>query len=114
VFFASSAPPVRFPNVYGIDMPTRTELIAPGRTEDEIARVIEADAVIYQDLDALRAAVRQANPALRHFETSCFDGNYVTGDVTSEYLAAVETRRDDKRQESPDEADASADINLAA
>jgi amidophosphoribosyltransferase len=82
VFFASSAPPVRFPNVYGIDMPTRTELIATGRTEDEIADVIGADAVIYQDLDALRAAVRQANPALRHFETSCFDGNYITGDVT--------------------------------
>ena len=65
--------------------------------------MIGADAVIYQDLDALRAAVRQANPALRHFETSCFDGNYITGDVTSEYLAAVETRRDDKRQEAPDD-----------
>jgi amidophosphoribosyltransferase len=115
VYFASAAPPVRFPNVYGIDMPTRAELIATGRTEDEIAQVIGADAVIYQDLDALRAAVRQANPALRHFETSCFDGNYITGDVTSEYLAAVENRRDDKRQESPDDADeASADINLAA
>jgi amidophosphoribosyltransferase len=115
VFFASSAPPVRFPNVYGIDMPTRAELIATGRTEEEIAQVIGADAVIYQDLDALRAAVRQANPALRHFETSCFDGDYITGDVTSEYLAAVEHRRDDKRQEAPDDADAaSADLNVTA
>ena len=114
VFFASSAPPVRFPNVYGIDMPTRTELIATGRTEDEIARHIGADAVIYQDLDALKAAVREANPRLERFEASCFDGHYVTGDVTSEYLAEVEQRRDDKRQEGPDETEAGeADLNLA-
>jgi len=114
VFFASSAPPVRFPNVYGIDMPTRTELIATGRTEDEIARHIGADAVIYQDLDALKAAVREANPRLARFEASCFDGHYVTGDVTSEYLAEVEQRRDDKRQEGPDETEAGeADLNLA-
>ena len=106
VFFASSAPPVRFPNVYGIDMPTRAELIATGRDEDEIAAAIGADAVIYQDLDALRAAVRAANPALKVFETSCFDGSYVTGDVTTEYLSAVEHRRDDKRQEHPDDAEA--------
>lgn len=104
VFFASSAPPVRFPNVYGIDMPTRTELIATGRTEEEIAAAIGADAVIYQDLDALRAAVRAANPALKLFETSCFDGNYITGDVTTEYLSAVEHQRDDKRQEQPDDS----------
>jgi amidophosphoribosyltransferase len=106
VFFASSAPPVRFPNVYGIDMPTRTELIATGRTQDEIAAAIGADAVIYQELDALRAAVRAANPALKVFETSCFDGNYITGDVTTEYLSAVEHSRDDKRQEQqPDESE---------
>jgi amidophosphoribosyltransferase len=104
VFFASSAPPVRFPNVYGIDMPTRAELIATGRTEEEIATAIGADAVIYQDLDALRAAVRAANPALKLFETSCFDGNYITGDVTTEYLSAVEHQRDDKRQEQPDDS----------
>ena len=115
VFFASSAPPVRFPNVYGIDMPTRTELIATGRTEDEIARHIGADAVIYQDLDALKSAVRDANPRLERFEASCFDGHYITGDVTTEYLAEVEQRRDDKRQESPDDAEArEADLNLAA
>jgi len=114
VFFASSAPPVRFPNVYGIDMPTRTELIATGRTDDEIARHIGADAVIYQDLDALKAAVREANPRLGRFEASCFDGHYVTGDVTSEYLAEVEQRRDEKRQEGLDEIEAGeADLNLA-
>ncbi len=115
VFFASSAPPVRFPNVYGIDMPTRAELIATGRTADEIACEIGADAVIYQDLEALEAAVRVANPRLDRFESSCFDNHYITGDVTNEYLAAVESRRNDKRQESPDESDTElTDINLAA
>jgi amidophosphoribosyltransferase len=114
VFFASSAPPVRFPNVYGIDMPTRTELVATGRTEEEIARHIGADAVVYQDLDALTAAVREANPRLTRFEASCFDGHYVTGDVTSEYLAEVEQRRDHKRQEAADELEAGeANLNLA-
>jgi amidophosphoribosyltransferase len=114
VFFASSAPPVRFPNVYGIDMPTRTELVATGRTEEEIARHIGADAVVYQDLDALKAAVREANPRLTRFEASCFDGHYVTGDVTSEYLAEVEQRRDHKREERPDEAEAgAANLDLA-
>ncbi|MCL4799791.1 MAG: amidophosphoribosyltransferase [Burkholderiales bacterium] len=103
VFFASAAPPVRFPNVYGIDMPTRSELIATGRTEDEIAAEIGADAVIYQDLDALKRAVREANPGLEQFETSCFDGEYITGDVTSQYLGELETRRDDKRQEQGEE-----------
>jgi amidophosphoribosyltransferase len=111
VFFASSAPPVRFPNVYGIDMPTRTELIATGRTEEEIAREISADAVIYQDLDALKAAVQMANPRLQQFECSCFDGRYITGDVTKEYLAAIETRRDDKRQENPEDTELT-DMNM--
>lgn len=99
VYFASAAPPVRFPNVYGIDMPTRQELIANGRTEEQIAREMEADVVIYQDLDALKAAVRTVNPTLQDFETSCFDGRYITGDVTTEYLTAVETQRDDEREE---------------
>ena len=97
VFFASAAPPVRFANVYGIDMPTRHELLATGRSEEEIAREICADAVIYQDLGALREAVRAANPALVEFETSCFDGCYITGDVTPAYLQDVETRRDASR-----------------
>jgi amidophosphoribosyltransferase len=95
VFFASAAPPVRFPNVYGIDMPTREELIATGRTDAEIAREIGCDELIYQDLDALRQAVRSVNPAVSNFEDSCFSGIYVTGDVTQAYLDDVELRRRD-------------------
>jgi amidophosphoribosyltransferase len=115
VFFASAAPPVRFPNVYGIDMPTREELIATRRSEDEIAAEIMADAVIYQDLDALKAAIRQVNPALVDFEASCFDGCYITGDVTTEYLASVESQRDAGRQDaSPDDADEPSTAGAAA
>ena len=114
VFFASAAPPVRFPNVYGIDMPTRAELIATGRDDQQVAREIGADAVIYQDLDALKAAVRAVNPKLTQFETSCFDGVYITGDVTSEYLASVEKQRDAGRQESEDESESNPlDLNPA-
>jgi amidophosphoribosyltransferase len=107
VFFASAAPPVRYPNVYGIDMPTRQELIANGRSNEEIAREIGADALIYQDLDALKAAVREANPRLTGFETSCFDGNYITGDVTREYLDSVENHRNCAREGYPEEAQSS-------
>jgi amidophosphoribosyltransferase len=105
VYFASAAPPVRFPNVYGIDMPTRAELIATGRNDEQVAREIGADAVFYQDLDALKAAVRAVNPKLSLFETSCFDGVYITGDVTGEYLASVERQRDAGRQESEEEGE---------
>jgi len=113
VFFASAAPPVRFPNVYGIDMPTRAELIAAHRSEDEVAAEIGADALIYQDLEALKEAVRETNPRLSSFETSCFDGVYVTGDVTSDYLHVIETRRDAQRDTEDDEG-AQLDLNLAA
>jgi amidophosphoribosyltransferase len=112
VFFASAAPPVRFPNVYGIDMPTRAELIAAHRSEDEVAREIGADALIYQDLDALKDAVRRANPKLTSFETSCFDGIYITGDITSDYLRSIEIRRDAERDSGDDEG-AQLDLNLA-
>ncbi len=95
VFFASAAPPVRYPNVYGIDMPTRNELIATGRTEDEIAEAIGADAVIYQDLEALIEDVRCLNPAIEKFDSSCFDGEYITGDVSPEYLEGVAAGRRD-------------------
>ena len=113
VFFASAAPPVRFPNVYGIDMPTRAELIAAHRSEDEVGTEIGADALIYQDLEALKDAVRMTNPKLAAFETSCFDGVYVTGDVTSDYLHIIETRRDAQRDAEEDEG-AQLDLNLAA
>jgi len=113
VFFASAAPPVRFPNVYGIDMPTRTELIATGRTDEQIAREIGADAVIYQDLDALKAAVRAVNPKLTQFETSCFDGVYITGDVTSEYLASIERQRASRQESEEDAENNQLDLNAA-
>ena len=93
VFFASAAPPVRFANVYGIDMPTRDELIATGRSDEEIAREIGADQLIYQDLSALIDDVRSVNPKVTSFEDSCFSGNYVTGDVTQAYLDGVEAQR---------------------
>ena len=114
VFFASAAPPVRFPNVYGIDMPTRAELIAAHRSEEEVAAELGADALIYQDLEALKSAVRQINPKLTRFETSCFDGNYITGDVTSDYLLAIETRRDAARDSGDDAEGAQLDLNLVA
>jgi amidophosphoribosyltransferase len=93
VIFASAAPPVKYPNVYGIDMPTRGELVAHGRTDEEVARIIGADHLVYQDVDALKQAVRDINPALKEFDASCFDGRYITGDVTSAYLDRIETAR---------------------
>ncbi len=113
VFFASAAPPVRFPNVYGIDMPTRAELIAAHRSEDEVAREIGADALVYQDLEELKDAVRRASPRLTSFETSCFDGIYITGDITSDYLRSIEIQRDARRDSSDDDAP-QLDLNLAA
>jgi amidophosphoribosyltransferase len=95
VFFASASPPVRFPNVYGIDMPSARELIANGRGDEAIAREIGADCLIYQDLDGLVNAVRSVNPRVTNFETSCFSGLYVTGDVTADYLAGIEAQRND-------------------
>jgi len=93
VYFASASPPVRFANVYGIDMPTRAELIAAHRNDEEIRCEIGADALIYQDLDALRNAVHSVNPTLTQFDTSCFDGHYITGDISADYLASVESAR---------------------
>ncbi|HJW24362.1 MAG TPA: amidophosphoribosyltransferase [Rhodocyclaceae bacterium] len=103
VYFASAAPPVRFPNVYGIDMPTRSELIATGRTDEGIAREIGADALVYQDLEALKAAVTSMNPRLTVFDASCFDGCYITGDVDAGYLDAVEGKRGGKASGKGDE-----------
>ena len=97
VYFASASPPVRYPNVYGIDMPTQNELVAHGRSESEVAREIGADLLIYQELDALKDAVRKANPRLTNFEASCFDGKYITGDITSDYLSHLAAHRDERR-----------------
>ena len=112
VYFASAAPPVRFPNVYGIDMPSRSELIAAHRSEEEVGREIGADALIYQDLAALKECVRKLNPKLTSFETSCFDGHYITGDVTSDYLHTIEVRRDAARDSEEDSDGAQMDLNL--
>jgi amidophosphoribosyltransferase len=113
VYFASASPPVRYPNVYGIDMPTRSELIAAYRSDEEIRREIGADALIYQDLDALKAALRAVNPAISHFDASCFDGRYVTGDVSPEYLASIEAMRGLSSKTIPDDGDgAQLDLNL--
>lgn len=95
VYLASAAPPVRYPNVYGIDMPASFELIAHGRDELQIAREIGADGVIYQDLADLEEAVRHGNTAIGKCESSCFDGHYLTGDVTPQYLRDIELMRND-------------------
>mgnify|MGYP003694766787 CR=1 FL=1 len=96
VYFASAAPPVRFPNVYGIDMPATSELVAADRSDQEVADIIGADWLIYQSLDDLVHAVRHDNAKIEEFDTSCFSGEYVTGDVTPEYLQRLQTERSDE------------------
>jgi amidophosphoribosyltransferase len=98
VYFASAAPPVRYPNVYGIDMPAAHELIAHDRTEDEVCTAITADRLIYQDLNDLIDAVRKGNPDIQHFDTSCFSKKYITGDVDDAYLDRIEVLRNDSAQ----------------
>jgi amidophosphoribosyltransferase len=99
VYFASAAPPVRYPNVYGIDMPAAHELIAHDRTEEEICEALGADKLIYQDLDDLIEAVGRGNPDIKHFDTSCFSHDYITGDIDDAYLARIEALRNDNAQE---------------
>ncbi len=94
VYMASAAPPVRYPNVYGIDMPTPQELVAHGRTVDEVRAIIGCDALIYQDVDAMKQVVGALNPSLAGFDASCFDGVYVTGDITPEDITRLNQGRD--------------------
>lgn len=94
VYFASASPPVRYANIYGIDMPATSELVASGRSVEEIREFLGADRLIYQDLDDLVEACREGNDAIRQFDTSCFSGEYITG-VDSGYLEALESRRSD-------------------
>lgn len=107
VYFASAAPPVRYPNVYGIDMPTTSELIAHGRSEDEICHLLRADGLIFQELDDLIDAVKKKNKSeVDRFDTSVFDSEYVTGGVTVQYLDRLEQNRSDSAREAgcqPDE-----------
>ena len=113
VYMASAAPPVRYANVYGIDMPSRDELIASGRTEEQVRVEIGADALIYQDLDDLKKALQAVNPAITNFETSCFDGSYITGDITAEYLTGIEDARNKPAAKvSNDDDEGQLDLNL--
>ncbi|MEM1402440.1 MAG: amidophosphoribosyltransferase [Pseudomonadota bacterium] len=98
VYLASAAPPVRHPNVYGIDMPSSSELIAHGRTVDEVSTLIGADWLVYQDLDELVRCSRDGNPDVQRFECSVFDGVYLTGDVTDDYLSSLDVERNDQAQ----------------
>ena len=98
VYFASASPPVKFPNVYGIDMPCADELIAHGRSEEEVCKEIGADWLIYQDLDDLHDASREGNPEIDGFEDAVFTGKYITGDVDQEYLRALDAARNDLEQ----------------
>ena len=96
VYFASAAPPVKYPNVYGIDMPAACELIANGREVEEVRALIGADRLIYQDLNGLIRSVRHDNSTIEEFDTSCFSGQYVTEEVTPEYLRKIEALRNDE------------------
>jgi amidophosphoribosyltransferase len=113
VIFASAAPPVKFPNVYGIDMPTRDELIAYGRTDEEVCREITADALVYQDLDALKRSISDVNPLLNSFEASCFDGHYITGDISRDYLDRIEFARKNPKPALEDMVRSQLNLNLA-
>ncbi len=99
VYLASAAPPVRFPNVYGIDMPTKEELVAHGRSVEEIRQFIGADALIYQDVDAMKRVVAALRPGLDGFEASCFDGSYITGDVSADDFATMQAQRKSQSEE---------------
>jgi amidophosphoribosyltransferase len=103
VYFASAAPPVRHPNVYGIDMPTASELIAHGRSEEEVQELIGADWLIYQTLPDLVRAVQHDNADVHEFDASCFSGEYLTGDITPDYLRKVERARSATRKARVDE-----------
>lgn len=112
VYFASAAPPVRYPNVYGIDMPSAEELIAHDRTEEEVCEMIGADWLVYQDLDDLIASSAEGNPDVTTYDCSVFTGEYVTGDVTKDYLATLNAARNDGHKTSLEEADEGAMMGL--
>jgi amidophosphoribosyltransferase len=102
VYFASAAPEVRFPNVYGIDMPSANELIAHGRELDDICNLIGADKLIFQSIDDLIDAVRGGNPDIKNFDTSVFDGSYVTNDINQDYLEKLDALRNNTTKEATD------------
>jgi amidophosphoribosyltransferase len=115
VYFASAAPAVKFPNVYGIDMPARSELIAAGHSEEEVCAMIGADGLIYQDLDDLIAAAREGNPHIERFDCSVFNGDYVTGDIDEAYLDKLQTARNDaaKKKKNGEDSPESTIVDLS-
>lgn len=90
VFLASASPPVKYPNVYGVDMPTRKEFVASGLTEEEVRATLNADGLIYQSIEDLISAGQELNPAISGFDASCFTGSYITGDIDEQYLQDLE------------------------
>jgi amidophosphoribosyltransferase len=112
VIFASAAPPVKYPNVYGIDMPTRDELIAYNRTNEEVCREITADALVYQDIEDMRRSISDINPMLKKFEASCFDGEYITGDISRDYLDRIEFARANPKVVMEDAVRTQLNLNL--
>lgn len=112
VYFASAAPPVRYPNVYGIDMPAAQELIAHGRTEEEIGELIGADKIFYQDIDDMVEAVREGNPDITDFDLSVFTGDYITGGIDSDYLKRLEDLRNDGAKKKDDIEDVAMVMDL--
>ena len=113
VYFASAAPAIRYPNVYGIDMPAAAELIAAGKTDDEVEELIGADWLIYQDIDDLIAAATEGNPSIRRYECSVFDGEYITGDVDEMYLRRLENVRNDAAKKAKKKHNHTREHNLA-
>ncbi len=112
VYFASAAPPVRYPNVYGIDMPSVHELIAHGRTEDEVGELIGADKIFYQDIDDMVEAVREGNPEIQEFDLSVFTGDYITGGIDEDYLKRLEDLRNDSAKKKNDIEDVAMVMDL--
>jgi amidophosphoribosyltransferase len=112
VYLASAAPPVKFPNVYGIDMPSRNELLAYNKDDKEIVKDIGADALIYQDLDDLKSTIIQENTSLKNFDCSCFDGQYVTSDIDEIYLSKIESIRSDTEHNKQSNSSNQLDLNL--
>jgi amidophosphoribosyltransferase len=104
VYLASAAPPVRYPNVYGIDMPTPEELVAHDRTVEEIRQIIGCDALVYQDVAGMKKAIGALNPAIAGFDASCFDGVYVTGDITAEDILRLNVNRGESQEVAQDDA----------
>jgi amidophosphoribosyltransferase len=105
VYFASAAPPVRYPNVYGIDMPTSKEFVAHGKSIPEIGEEIGADWILYQDIEELVEAVQYGQDQITQFDTSCFTGEYLTGDVTPDYLRLIENQRSDQAKHDQQDSD---------